>query len=241
MSEDIDLKIVSDSPLTGGERKQFRHHVAEALGEAGFVFDSKNPEHLKVHDSGRTVVFQLPYKALAAPLGSLRAEGIKIELSSWPTYRDPVECSVSSFLAEATGREPEVPSVACAAVLETASEKFVALTRRIGEERANGDSSDPSLLRHIYDLHRVRPHLDMSEAGALIRQIMESDSGSRGARFPAYQADALGETLRALEAIRTDPAYRDGFSTFQRDMVYGEHAEFGDCMVTLGELQALIK
>ena len=47
----------------------------------------------------------------------------------------------------------------CVSLVETAAEKFVALTRRAGAEfAAAGGPHDATLVRHVYDLHAIREH-----------------------------------------------------------------------------------
>ena len=47
---------------------------------------------------------------------------------------------------------------------ETAAEKLVALTRRIAMELAGlSRDPDPTLVRHIYDLHLMQGHIDPVE------------------------------------------------------------------------------
>jgi hypothetical protein len=66
---------------------------------------------------------------------------------------------VSSFVAEATNRQPEVPQLACVGLTETAAEKLVSLTRRTAMEMAGASRDpDPTLVRHIYDLHLRSAH-----------------------------------------------------------------------------------
>ena len=49
MSEDIDLKIVSDQPRSRAELRKLRDNVTSALLHAGFQFDPENAAH---RDSG---------------------------------------------------------------------------------------------------------------------------------------------------------------------------------------------
>lgn len=86
MSEDIDLRVASDQPLTDGGRRKFRAAVSKSLIAAGFEFDPENRDHLAVHDSGRTLVYHLPYVQGTTSVASLRA-GVKVEISSWPLLR----------------------------------------------------------------------------------------------------------------------------------------------------------
>jgi len=94
---------------------------------------------------------------MAEGQGALRPE-IQIETSVWPMRRLPVEQPLISFIAEAFKRPPELPAFACTAIVETAAEKFVGLTRRAGAELAGIQSErDPTLVRHICDLHAISP------------------------------------------------------------------------------------
>jgi hypothetical protein len=145
---------------------------------------------------------------------------------------------VISFVAEAYGREPEVPQVACSSILETAAEKLVGLTWRAGSELAGlREARDPTLVRHIYDLHVIRESFDTAEAAALAHEVMKVDAETRGDKFPAWQKDPLGETLRAIEGIPKDQVFVDGYASFCRDMVYGDRPDFASAMQTLNALR----
>jgi hypothetical protein len=148
-----------------------------------------------------------------------------------------VDKTVTSFVAEAYGRAPELQKIACSSVLETAAEKLVALTWRAGSGLAGlRDGRDPTLVRHIYDLHMIRDHYDAAEVASLARDVMKADAETRGDRFPAWKNDLLGETLRAIEGIPTDKVFVDGYANFMRDMVYGDKPDF---MTAMGSLNTL--
>jgi predicted nucleotidyltransferase component of viral defense system len=242
MSEDIDIKIVSEGPPPPQALRRLRKSITAELLKAGFEFDPKNSEHLKpLYSKSRYTRYQLPYKAIAAGQGALRPE-IQIETSVWPMRRPPIELPVISFVAEAFKRPSEVPAIACAAIVETAAEKFVALTRRAGAELADVQRRrDPTLVRHIYDLNAIREHYDPADVIALVREIMPSDADMYGHQFPAYRADPLTETLRAVDAIAADADFVSGYANFQRDMVYGQTADFETAIATLKSLATLLK
>jgi hypothetical protein len=86
---------------------------------------------------------------------------VQIEAAVNPLRRDTVDKPISSFVAEAYGGAPEVAKFACSSVLETAAEKLVALTWRAGSELAG--LRDPTLVRHIDDLHQIRGDYDAAE------------------------------------------------------------------------------
>jgi Nucleotidyl transferase AbiEii toxin, Type IV TA system len=102
--------------------------IAALLG-AGFVFDPQNKDHCVTMHEGRYTKYRLPYKALAEGKGILRSD-VQIETTVFPLRREAVDKPVTSFINEAYERDPELPKIACSSVLETAAEKFVALTWR---------------------------------------------------------------------------------------------------------------
>lgn len=236
MSEDVDIKIVSEGPPPRPALRRLRESITTELLKAGFKFDPKNTEHRKSNYESRYTLYRLPYEALAAGQGALRPE-IQIETAAFAARRPPIELPVISFIAEAYKRPPEVPAFACAAIVETAAEKFVALTRRAGAELAGVQRTrDPTLVRHIYDLHVIRDHYDFAEVAALAREVMQSDADTRGHEFPAYGDNPLAETLRAVAGIAADPGFAASYATFQRNMVYGEGPEFDAATATLKTL-----
>jgi hypothetical protein len=160
MSEDIDIKIVSEGSPPRSALRRLRESITAELLKAGFKFDPKNPGQRKSNYESRYTLYRLPYEPMAAGRGALRPE-IKIETAAFAARRPAVERPVISFVAEAFKQPPEVPAIACAAIVETAAEKFVALTRRAGAERAGVQRTrDPTLIRHVYDLHAIHAHYD---------------------------------------------------------------------------------
>jgi hypothetical protein len=84
-----------------------------------------------------------------------------------------VDNPVISFIAEAYGRDPELPKIPCSSVLETAAEKLAALTWRAGSELAGlREVRNPTLVRHIYDLHMIRDEYDVKEAATPAHEVM---------------------------------------------------------------------
>ena len=168
---------------------------------------------------------------------------IQIELAAWPLRQNPVEKAVSSFIADAFKKPPEVQKINCVSIVETAAEKFVALTRRAGTEQSSSDNCrDPTIVRHIYDLHVISEHYNPTELIALARDIMQADAKAYGHLFPAYRENPVAETLRAIEELESDTYYAQTYATFYRDMVYGDiSAEFAACMKTIRKLSMILR
>jgi predicted nucleotidyltransferase component of viral defense system len=232
MSEDIDLRIVGIESPTRAQLRMLRETVTGALLDAGLGFDPDNPRHRNTMYEGRYTVYRLPYEASAAGTGALRPE-IQIETAVFPLRRAAVSRPVSSFIAEGFGRPVEIEAIECASIPETSAEKFVALTRRAGAELAGlRDRRDATLVRHVYDLHVVRGQYDAADVAALAREIMVADAALRGKDFPAYKADPMAESLKAVEKISADAECRSAYVSFCRDMVYGDDVPDFDTAVT---------
>jgi hypothetical protein len=70
---------------------------------------------------------------------------------------------------------------------------------------------------------------------------MPHDAEAFGNQFPAYRAHPMAETLRAIEALESDPGYARRYAEFRRDMVYGDAVEYAACLSTLSELARLLQ
>jgi predicted nucleotidyltransferase component of viral defense system len=241
MSEDIDLRVVADSgsPSRGSLRK-LRDQITQALLGSGFAFNPEDPAQRRTGNESRYTIYRLPYKPLLGGEGALRPT-IQIETAVWPLRCPATELSVTSFIAEANGKPPEVAAITCTSIVETAADKFVALTRRAGAELAGLDEPDPTLVRHLHDLHALRERYDPAEVAALAREIMLADAQAYGNQFPAYREDPMRETLRALEGLGTNPGYAHRYAEFERLMVYGERAEFQSCLGTLEDISGKLR
>ena len=236
MSEDIDLKIISDGSPPRSAYRHLRDTITDALLRAGFEFDPANPAQLESGNASRYMLYRLPYAPITAGEAALRPE-IQIEAAVWPLRRPSVEHPVVSFVAEAFKQPAEIAAVSCVSIVETAAEKFVALTRRAGAElAAAGGPRDPTLVRHIYDLHVIRDHYDPSEVVALARDIMLGDAKAYGHQFPAYRDNPVAETLKAVVGLKTDPDFANRFALFRWDMVYGEPVGFDEAMAAVTAL-----
>jgi len=226
MSEDIDLRVVGDHASSRSALKRLRRQVSERLRQRGFVVEA---DRVTVQHNDTYVRYDLPYDPIVKGEGVLRPE-IKIEMAAFPTRRPLVAKPVASFVAEATNVDPEIPSIACVCLAETAAEKFVALTRRSGATFAGLGALDPTLARHVYDLSRLDGHYDAEDAARLALETMQDDAATRGGEFPAYQADPLGETLRAVAIMAGNPEFAAAYSRLLDDMVYGVKPEFGEAI-----------
>lgn len=238
MSEDVDFKIVPSpsAPVSRSILRQrlgaLRMRLSDAMQAAGFTFDPADVARTSRNEN-RYTVWQLSYPAEFGAAEGLRPT-IQIEMTYAPMRHAPVMLPVSSFVAEAYRRPPEVAQIACVSVAETAAEKLVSLTRRTAMDMAGlSQNPDPTLIRHIYDLHTMRPLIDPATVASLARDIAAADALEFRNQYPAYHADTAGETRKALDALSTAPMHRERYDRFMADMVYGERAGFTEAMATV--------
>lgn len=239
MSEDVDFKIVPNTttPISRARLRQqlgmLRDRVTQALQAAGFAFDPTDTAITRSRNENRYTVWQLPYVSETGAGEGLRPT-IQVELT-YASLRSPaVMLPVSSFVAEAYGRSPEVLEIACVSVTETAAEKLIALTRRTAMELAGlSRDPDPALIRHIYDLHVMREHVDPKAVATLACAIATADAQEFRNQYPAYQADIIGETSKALAVLSDDVMHRNRYDSFIAAMVYGEKPAFVDALATV--------
>ncbi len=240
MSEDVDFKImpVADIGLSKSALNRqlgvLREKVSGALATAGFTLDGSMPH---TRNERRYMLYHLPYEGDVTDAATLLRPTIQVELTYAPLRLDAVRLPVASFVAEALGREPEVPAVECVAITETAAEKLVALTRRTAMRIAGlSRDDDPALVRHIYDLHVLREHYDPATVADLASRIIRQDADTFANQYPAYRDDPMGETHKAVTTLTTDTLYAERYAEFHHHMVYGEVVPFTDALATVAAL-----
>jgi hypothetical protein len=238
MSEDVDIRLIGDRAPGRPALRAARERITRALLDAGFEFDPGNPDHRHSRAESRYTLFRLPYPVRGGAPSRLRPH-VQVELFVAPARTEPVPRPVTSFVAEALGTPPEIDSVPCISVLETAADKLVALTRRAAMELADaGARRDPMLVRHIYDLHAIRPHVDARAVGNLARTVATADAIQFARQDAAYRNDPIGVSARALAAMRTDQTYAAHYRSFVDEMVYGDAVDYGMALNAVRELAA---
>ena len=242
MSEDVDFKVVplAAAPVSRSairrQMSKLRDDVSAALRAAGFAFDATDPAATRSLDENRYTVWHLPYTPESGAGEGLRPT-IMVELNYAPLRRPTVAMPVSSFVNEATKQPPEAPAVPCVSIVETAAEKLVSITRRTAMELAGlSRDPDPTLVRHIYDLHMMRTLIDPAEVATLARAIAQADGEEFRNQYPAYASNPKAETRLALEALHADPIHLSRYGDFVSGMVYGEQVGFAAALATVTEL-----
>lgn len=115
---------------------------------------------------------------------------------------------------------PSLP-IACISVNETAIEKWVGLTRRIGAIDRKYHYDDTTLIRHVYDLNAVYHANRVSDAFyGLAKTVVRNDAQQFKNQYPEYVEDAAAEIKRSLDILKRSSLWRQRYETFIQVMVY---------------------
>ena len=157
MSEDADFKIVVKDVEAAQSRSQIRKHLSGAkqhvhsrLCDLGF-----KDVVVKARDENRFFAFDIGYEPAFPSMTTSLKPHIQVECINIKPMDEPVMRPVASMVNRILGKSEPAGHIACMTLQETASEKIVALLRRLGEERNQGTGFKPYLLRHVYDLSRM--------------------------------------------------------------------------------------
>ena len=224
-SEDLDFKLHIPGPDIGHtERRRYRTTIIAAIrADSGWTVEDKD---ILVGNERRFFRCLIGYPAnfLTAPV--LRPN-IRLEMTLSPPALATEERSLQSFVSEARMEDPEVPRIACVAPTETAADKFSALTWRVINRRRNSAEADATLIRHLHDLAALEAHVaEHPDFPDLLKRVFRIDASRAD---PAFRAVPAAERVQtALEALSTDPAYRNEYERFVGAMCYGTENEIPD-------------
>lgn len=243
MSEDVDFKIYPAVPFASRsdqrkKLKDFREDVTKHLKKMGFEITQQNSDS---RDNNGYTVYRLDYPSSFEPHAELKSH-IQLEftlaLPRLPTEFKSVANVVDRMFPEENLLEKDI---ACISVLETAAEKWVALTRRIASISRGHDRMDENLVRHLYDLQAITNSLHLkNDFFYLVSDTIERDR-AQFKRHHEYCNDPVKETKHAIKLIRTDPVWQQSYDNFVEAMVFDKEKEgFKNCYEKLQEISEKI-
>lgn len=253
MSEDIDIKIVLESPPEGyafpntlGERgrlKALHKAVEDALTGLGFQFvvqvDKDNPIR---RDGSRYYCLLVSYEAhFQDTAGTLRPQ-LKVELICRPPMIPSEMQSLGYMLEVLSGSaNPFVFSMNCITVAETLAEKVLSLLRRCAwnwDGHQSGDF-DTALVRHVYDVWRIATnHSEALEPAARVfSSSVNKDVLEFGGQHPEFAADPFGVLRRTLKVAETHECLKANFEQRLKPLLYAsERPEYETCFATFTDV-----
>lgn len=237
-SEDLDFKVSLNGEVTRKERRDFREQVIEAIGKSEQLNVDK--ENVKSGNSSRFFKMQVFYPQALPPSDALRNH-IQLEVTFEEPTLPPENRSLTSFIAQAKGEEPEVQSIPCISPVETAADKLSALTWRVLDRDRTRPNDDATLVRHLHDLAALSKTVKSSnQFNELAHKSLEKDavrSKTTGSKIlsPIERMGAM------LHTLKSDSVYKDEFSKFVIDLSYASNEARPTFENSLNALESLIE
>lgn len=231
MSEDCDFRIALQPGMSFNRStlREFRQTIIKALCQNGFNCSDNT---VRVRNLGQFMELRIPYSSLYLEQSAVLKPYLSVEFFlntvKLPTLNQPVTTLIQQTLGE-TVQHP-IMEINCVSPLETAAEKWVALTRRVATMDYRAYYQDVNLVRHLYDLYRIEKngyYFDESIAN-LITTIVEGDRQQYKNHNPAYFANPAQEIRRALQTLKGNKLWPDHWEKFMVQMVFGEKPSYAD-------------
>jgi hypothetical protein len=237
-SEDVDFKVaMPDAPSRSkGEtqRSAYKQKVVDALSRAGFELIGKP----FARNENRFFSADLAYKSEFDTAPGLRPH-LQIEMTFQAPALTPVERPIRSLIAQAQGKEPEVPAFACVDPVETAADKLSALAWRVCVRERGSEKDDPTIIRHLHDLAALETRAAAAPAfAALLTKSADADTSRGGGKAPK---DPKQRFVLMLERLTDDPLWADEYEEFVGNVSFALPAEVIPFSAARDAVRRLIK
>lgn len=245
MSEDIDIKIIPHDQIQQkprNQQRQLRRDLKQRLIDAisaSETFDLHTKPHIR--NEYKFQQFLLEYPIHHEKVEALRPH-LQLELNESILLQEPRNSSLCSLYAEDTNEDHEVSEFPCIGVETTIAEKFVSLLRRTAAfKRDHEKEDDPTLVRHIYDIHIIlhEGNLDLDETKSLVQQVITIDVDQFGNQHPEFRANPVDELLFGFESIMQNENSSDRYANFIGPLVYHPNPPTWD--TALNSIETLVE
>jgi|GEM_PF-362044 len=229
MSEDCDFRIALQPGVffKRDALREFRKTILQTLRENGFDCP---PDVVRVRNLGQFMELKVPYPSLYTEQPPLLKPYLAVEFFlntvKLPTQNQPITTLISQTLGDAA--QHPIGKINCVSPLETAAEKWVALTRRVATMDYRTYYQDANLVRHLYDLYRIEQsgYFFDEKMAKLIMSIVEGDRQQYKSHNPAYFANPSLEIRRALQTLKNNIIWQNHWEKFMKQMVFGEKPSY---------------
>jgi predicted nucleotidyltransferase component of viral defense system len=247
MSEDCDFRIrykVPEKPLSKAQKRkalrEFRHEIIAVLRANDFKFED---ETIRVRNLGQFMSIRANYPSIFPHVETMKPY-LALEFFLNDVRVEPVIKPVTTLVKQVLGDSVDHAefNVNSVAIIETAAEKWVALTRRVANCRDRLHYRDASLVRHLYDLYKINQAGHFSDTfNALVPGIVMSDKIQFQAHSEAYFKDPASEIRRATDVLANAPVWRENWLAFVDTMVFEElKPTFEEVIDNLGRVSEVV-
>lgn len=234
MSEDIDIKVVLSDPdnllkADAGERSRLKALHGKVLSELSalslLLTQEEGYDNPKYRDSHRYFVAESKYGSRYSYLPSLRPT-LKLEIIHRPPRLPTVVRSIG-YLHELLAGIPltQTTEIECISVAETLAEKVLSLLRRCAWKWSGHQRTelDPTLTRHIYDVHRIMQVCpgELSRAQHIFPDLVTADQYEFAKQNPEFDADPKAVLQRTLISVSTSSELQTLYANKVLPLVYG--------------------
>ncbi|OZI58498.1 nucleotidyl transferase AbiEii/AbiGii toxin family protein [Bordetella genomosp. 1] len=245
MSEDVDIKVVLHPPSLplrkgAGERARLtalHRAVCGLLADMDLALGHP-PENPRIRNARRYCALDAAYQPVFPGTASLRPT-LKIEFVRCQPLL-PLVFARFGYLYESLAGVPHatVVRMPCISIAETLAEKVLSLLRRcaLDWDRPRGGTlvapaaSDPTLVRHVYDVARIvetAPET-VAQACAIFAALLEQERRAFIRLHPAFDQDPAGVLRRTLNAARSSAWLRQQYDTVLLPLLYCGGPGFGE-------------
>lgn len=247
MSEDCDF-LLSYRPEIGKSKKDsqrkllrnFRHNLVDSLKETGFQIHQTD---INVRNEGQFFSIRAQYPSFFKAPQSLKPF-LALEFFLGDVKDVAITCEITSLIRQVFGENIPHPSfpVSCMSIIETAAEKWVALTRRIATSIEKNHYYDQSLVRHMYDLIMIhqKTSLPIRKLSELISSIIDEDRNHYRKDSILFYKEPLNAIKYTLKQLSEEQIWEDNWKTFIDTMVYGYKPSYKDALRVLMTLSEKI-
>jgi predicted nucleotidyltransferase component of viral defense system len=234
-SEDVDFRM---RPLKDKLTRSFRSNYQDRIVEAvlNSSADLQLVRDVYKRDKSTFLKFQVAYPSQFSSVDALRPY-VQVELSFEPPQLETETCQVSSLIHQFTQQPPEIPSMACLNLSETAADKLGALSWRVMGKEPSDAKYDPRIIRHLYDLSYLAPRvIDSPDWLDLSYKTVANDLKTRDRSLAERIKDPIELLTGLTEKLSTNKAYARHYQDFVESLAYGESPSFKEAIESLGQL-----
>jgi len=225
MSEDIDIKLIELAEITRLSRtkkknllKEAHINVLSSIEESEIFKKSSEP---LIRNEYHFQHFSLKYPNSYNDFEALRPE-IKLELVASTLFQPPILTEIKSFYTNAKRMNGEVSKLLCVDLESIISEKIISILRRTAAfNRDNSREDDPTLVRHVYDIHlAMNNNCNTNLIYELVEKVIEIDRQQFGRQHPQFLNMPKHELNYGLSLLRENPLHKKRYEEFIGPLVY---------------------